>query len=247
MVKTRAMDKEKVSICFRYGEKETDYLKSRDPRLGEVIDRIGHVWRERDPDLFSSVVHQIIGQQISTKALSTIWERMRERLGEVTPRKIAEADIETLRPFGMSFRKASYIKEFAFKVMDGKFPLKEIESLPDEEAIERLRSIKGIGTWTAEMILLFCLERPNVFSYDDLALQRGLRMVYDHKKISKKLFEKYRRKFSPCCSVASLYLWEVAGGAITGLRDRPRTGTTNLPITKRTVDITGRRNKRGEP
>ena len=213
------MDKEQVSICFRYGEKEIEYLKSRDRRLGEVIDRIGHVYRERDPDLFSSVAHQIIGQQISTKALGTIWARMRDRLGEVTPKKVAEADIETLRSFGMSFRKASYIKEFAFKVMDGEFPLEKIESLSDEEAIERLRSIRGIGTWTAEMILLFCLERPNVFSYDDLALQRGLRMVFHHRKIDRRLFEKYRRKFSPCCSVASLYLWEVAGGAIPCLRD----------------------------
>ena len=223
MVESKRMREERENICFRYGEKETDYLKSRDPRLGEVIDRIGYVWRERDPDLFSSVVHQIIGQQISTKALSTIWARMRERLGEVTPSKVAEADIETLRSFGMSFRKASYIKKFALKVMDGEFSLEEIESLPDEEAIERLRSIKGIGTWTAEMILLFCLERPNVFSYDDLALQRGLRMVYDHKKISRKLFEKYRRKFSPCCSVASLYLWEIAGGAIPDLKDPANT------------------------
>lgn len=217
------MREERENICFRYGEKETDYLKSRDPRLGEVIDRIGHVWRERDPDLFSSVVHQIIGQQISTKALSTIWARMRERLGEVTPSKVAEADIETLRSFGMSFRKASYIKKFALKVVDREFSLEEIESLPDEEAIESLRSIKGIGTWTAEMILLFCMERPNVFSYDDLALQRGLRMVFRHRKIDRRLFEKYRRKFSPCCSVASLYLWEVAGGAITGLKDPANT------------------------
>ena len=210
-------------LCFRYGEKETEYLKSRDPRLGEAIDRIGHVYRERDPDLFSSVVHQIIGQQISTKALSTIWARMRDGFGEVTPGRVAEADIQALQSFGMSFRKASYIKEFASKVVSGEFPLEEIPSLPDDEAIETLRSIKGIGTWTAEMILLFCLERPDVFSFDDLALQRGLRMVCRHKKISPKLFEKYRRKFSPCCSVASLYLWEVAGGAIPGLKDPANT------------------------
>lgn len=223
MVETKRMREERENICFRYGEKETNYLKSRDPRLGEVIDRIGHVWRERDPDLFSSVVHQIIGQQISTKALSTIWARMREGFGEVTPGKVAEAGIQELQSFGMSFRKASYIKEFVSKVMEGEFPLDEVASLPDQEAIDRLRSIKGIGTWTAEMILLFCMERPNVFSYDDLALQRGLRMVFRHRKIDRRLFEKYRRKFSPCCSVASLYLWEVAGGAITGLKDPANT------------------------
>ena len=76
------------------------------------------------------------------------------------------------------------------------------------------------------MILLFCLQRPDIFSYDDLAIQRGLRMVYHHRKVDRRLFEKYRRRFSPYCSVASLYLWAVAGGAIPEMRDylpRPKT------------------------
>ena len=90
---------------------------------------------------------------------------------------------------------------------------------PDEEVIRELSALKGIGVWTAEMILLFCMQRPDVFSYDDLAIQRGLRMVYHHRKIDRKLFEKYRRRFSPYCSVASLYLWAAAGGAVPGLKD----------------------------
>lgn len=72
--------------------------------------------------------------------------------------------------------------------------------------------------------MLFCLQRPDIFSYDDLAIQRGLRMVYHHRQVDRKLFEKYRRRFSPYCSVASLYLWAVAGGAISGMRDyKPKT------------------------
>ena len=78
---------------------------------------------------------------------------------------------------------------------------------------------QGIGVWTAEMILLFCLQRPDIFSYDDLAIQRGLRMVYRHREISRERFETYRRRFSPCGSVASLYLWAVSGGAIPELTD----------------------------
>ena len=89
----------------------------------------------------------------------------------------------------------------------------------DADAIRELTALKGIGVWTAEMILLFCMQRPDVFSYDDLAIQRGLRMVYHHRRIDRKLFEKYRRRFSPYCSVASLYLWAVAGGAVEGMRD----------------------------
>ena len=94
-----------------------------------------------------------------------------------------------------------------------------VEDMSDEQAIKELAALKGIGVWTAEMILLFCLQRPDIFSYDDLAIQRGLRMVYHHRRIDKKLFEKYRRRFSPYCSVASLYLWAVAGGAIPEMKD----------------------------
>lgn len=91
--------------------------------------------------------------------------------------------------------------------------------MSDEDAIAALSSLKGIGVWTAEMILLFCLQRPDVLSYGDLAIQRGLRMVYHHRDITPQLFERYRRRFSPCGSVASLYLWAVAGGTIPELKD----------------------------
>ena len=91
--------------------------------------------------------------------------------------------------------------------------------MSDQEAIEALSSLNGIGCVDAEMILLFCMQRSDVFSYGDLAILRGLRMVYHHRKIDKKLFEKYRRRFSPYCSVASLYLWAVSGGAIPGMKD----------------------------
>lgn len=85
--------------------------------------------------------------------------------------------------------------------------------------IAELSSLKGIGIWTAEMLLLFCLQRPNVFSYGDLAIRRGIRMVYHHRKVSREQFEKYCRRFSPYCSVANLYFWAVAGGAILEMRD----------------------------
>ncbi len=204
---------------FIYGTAETEYLKSKDKVLGEIIDKVGHIERETDPDLFSSVVHHIVGQQISTKAQTTIWKRIREELGNVNAQNISKAGMEKLQSFGISFRKAAYIMEFAEKVQTGEFNLQRIPQMSDEEAVRALVSLKGIGVWTAEMILLFCLQRPDIFSYDDLAIQRGLRMTYHHRKIDRKLFEKYRRRYSPYCSTASLYLWAVAGGAVEGMRD----------------------------
>ena len=143
-------------MYFQYGSRETEYLKSRDKALGEVIDRIGPVFRETDPNLFSSVVHHIVGQQISTKAQATIWARMKEQLGEVTPATIAAAPAARLQSAGISFRKVEYIRDFAAKVQSGALDLQEISRLPDDQAIKALASLKGIGVWTAEMILLFC-------------------------------------------------------------------------------------------
>ena len=101
----------------------------------------------------------------------------------------------------------------------GSFSPERIWELSDADAIAELSSLRGIGVWTAEMILLFCMQRANIFSFDDLAIKRGLRMVYHHRKIDRAMFEKYRRRFSPYCSVASLYLWAVSGGAIPEMRD----------------------------
>ena len=206
-------------MYFQYTTKETDYLSQKDKRLGEAIQKIGPIQREVDTDLFSSVVHHIIGQQISTKAQATIWRRMRETLGTVDAEHILSAGVSQLQKLGMTFRKAEYITDFSQKVQSGEFDLEGIEQKSDDETIRELSNLKGIGVWTAEMILLFCMQRPDVFSYDDLAIQRGLRMLYHHRKIDRKLFEKYRRRFHPYCSVASLYLWAVAGGAIPEMKD----------------------------
>lgn len=220
MLKLRIKNaRELVSVYFEYGEKELTYLRQRDKRLGDVIDRVGPVRRAIDPDLFASVVHHIIGQQISTKAQATVWQRMQSDLGAVNAEAILSAGILRLQAYGMTFRKAEYITDFAQRVHTGTFDLDAVAQMSDEEAIRALSSLKGIGVWTAEMILLFSLQRPDIFSYDDLAIQRGLRMVYHHRAIDRPLFEKYRRRFHPYGSVASLYLWAVSGGAIPEMRD----------------------------
>ena len=216
--------------CFAYGETELTHLRSRDARLAEAIDAIGHVEREVDPDLFSSVMHHIIGQQISTKAQATIWERMCARLGEVTPASVLACGRDGLQGLGMTFRKADYLLDFAERVESGAFDLDAVAAMSDEDAIAALSQLRGIGRWTAEMILLFCLQRPDVLAYDDLAIQRGMRMLYHHRKITPQLFAKYRRRYSPYGSVASLYLWVIAGGAIPGMRDwAPRRPAASTP------------------
>ena len=220
-------------MIFAYGETELSYLKKKDAKMAAVIEQVGMVQRQTDPDLFSSVIHHIIGQQISTKAQATIWGRMQDALGTVDAAHILDAGVDTLQALGMTFRKAEYITDFAGKIETGAFDLEAVSHMPDQEAIAALVELKGIGVWTAEMILLFCLQRPDIFSYDDLAIQRGLRMVYHHRSIDRKRFEMYRRRFSPYGSVASLYLWAVSGGAIPELRDPAPKKAAKLKQTKK--------------
>ena len=126
-------------MFFEYGEKELSYLRKKDKRLCEVIDRIGHIDRTVDTGLFSSVVHHIIGQQITAKAQETVWQRMRETLGEVSAETVLAAGIPELQSFGMTFRKAEYITDFAGKVRDGAFDPGALKDMSDAEAVGKLK------------------------------------------------------------------------------------------------------------
>ncbi len=206
-------------MFFEYGNRETDYLRRRDKRLGDAMDRIGHIHRRVDPDLFSSVVHHIIGQQISTAAQTTIWNRLLARIGTVNSETLCALGASELQSLGMTHKKAGYILHFAELVLRKEFDIEALPALPDKTVITQLSSLKGIGVWTAEMILLFCMQRSDVLSYGDLAIHRGLRMLYHHKHIDRERFSKYATRYAPYGSVASLYLWAIAGGALPDLRD----------------------------
>ena len=195
---------------FKYGEKETSFLKNQDTGLGSAIERVGPIQREVNPDLFSSLVRCIVGQQVSAKAAATVYLRLESRLGIITPEAVAKATIEEIQQCGLSTRKAGYIKGIGDAVAGGSLDLAALTALPDEEVIRGLSSLKGIGTWTAEMLLIFCLERPDVVSWGDLAIQRGMIRLYNLETLSREEFERYRRRYSPYGSVASLYLWEIA-------------------------------------
>lgn len=116
-------------------------------------------------------------------------------------------------------QKAVYIKEFATKVACGDFDVDALRTQSDAEVVARLSALRGVGVWTAEMLMTFCLQRPDVVSFGDLAIQRGMRMLYHHRRIDRVRFERYRHRYSPYGTVASLYLWAVAGGAVPELKD----------------------------
>lgn len=199
-----------AELFFHYGKEATGYLRKRDQALGRAIDRIGMVRRPVNPDLFAALVQSIAGQQVSAKAAATVWARMQERFGAIMPETVAAAGSDGIRACGISGRKAGYIHGIAAAVTGGDLDLTAIGNFPDEEVIRQLTSLHGVGRWTAEMLLIFSLERPDVVSRYDLAIRRGMMVLYGLDSLDAGLFERYRRNYSPYGSVASLYLWEIS-------------------------------------
>ena len=195
---------------FNYGETEINYLKKKDKKLALAIDRIGKIEREVTPDLFTALVSSIVSQQISNKAAATVWSRLCELVGDITPKSIVEADINDIQKCGMSVRKASYIKNIGDIVCSGDLNVDDLHDLSDDELIKKLSALHGIGIWTAEMLMIFSMERPNIVSWGDLAIRRGMCNLYHHEELTKTQFERYKKRYSPYGSVASLYLWALS-------------------------------------
>lgn len=197
---------------FSYGDAEIAGLKERDPLLGAAIDRLGRPKRPIIPDLFSALVNSIIAQQISAKAAETVWNRVLDAYGgEITPENVAKTDPLWIQKLGMSHRKAGYIRRVADTVLSGDLDIAGLPEMTDEEIIiAALVSLPGVGVWTAEMMLLHSLERPDVVSGRDLGIRRGMMRLYQLSSLSADEFAEYRRRYSPYGSVASIYLWEIA-------------------------------------
>lgn len=195
---------------FRYGASEIDYLKQQDDHLALAIERIGWIERPVISDLFTALVSSIVHQQISNKAAATVWGRVVQRVGSLTPQAVMAVPVEEIQQLGMSMRKAGYIKSIAAAVASGEMDLNDLHSLPDVEVVERLSAQPGIGVWTAEMLMIFSMQRLDVVSWHDLAIRRGMMNLYGHTTLTRPQFDEYRQRYSPYGSVASLYLWQIS-------------------------------------
>jgi len=195
---------------FEYGDAAISYLKKKDKKLGAAIDRIGPIQREIMPDLFKGLISSIIAQQISSKAADTVWKRFEMLVGDVTPHNVSLVDVVDIQARGMSMRKASYIKSISERILSGAFNLEELATLPDDEITRRLKSLPGIGIWTAEMLMIFSMQRQNIVSWDDLAIRRGMMRLYGQTELDRATFESYKKRYAPYGSVASLYLWALS-------------------------------------
>lgn len=195
-------------------------LAASDPTMAALIDRIGKIdvatrlkrrSEERPNDAYGALLRAIVGQQLSTKAARTIYLRVIDLFGGSTPspEQLLEAREEDLRAAGLSGRKTEYVRDLASHVLSGELELDRLGELSDEEVIAEIVAVRGLGQWTAEMFLLFHLERPDVLSGGDLGIRKAIQVEYGLEKMPPptqvlEIGEPWR----PYRSLASLYLWE---------------------------------------
>ena len=195
-------------------------LAAADPTLAALIERIGPIdiatrlqrrKEERPVDAYGALLRAIVGQQLSTKAARTIYLRVVDLFGGRTPspEQLLEASEEDLRACGLSGRKTEYVRDLASHVLSGELELDRLEDLGDEEVITEIVAVRGLGQWTAEMFLLFHLERPDVLSGGDLGIRKAVQVEYGLEEMPppKRVIE-IGEPWRPHRSLASLYLWE---------------------------------------
>jgi DNA-3-methyladenine glycosylase II len=184
-----------------------------DPIMNGVITVTGSLEPLPRRDLYTSLLSSIISQQLSTKAASTIWSRFMELVQHnPKPLTISNLSIDKLRAVGISYQKAGYLTAVADFAIAGKLKESSIEKMPDDELVEYLTQIKGVGRWTSEMILIFSLNRPDVFPVDDLGVRQSVLSLYgmeDHGKNTSEELKFLSCQWRPYRSLVSRHLWKL--------------------------------------
>jgi DNA-3-methyladenine glycosylase II len=191
-----------------YWHKGKKYLAKRDKVMARLIkSHKGHLTTRND--VFFSLCKSIISQQISVAAASSIFSRFNKVCKKkIKPSIVSKLSTNKIKACGLSKQKAKGIKCLANDILNKKFDLKKIKKMHDEEAIEYLSQLKQIGRWSAEMILMFTFNRPNIWPILDLGLQKAISKNYKKKYLPPRSFvEKLHKKFSPMCTIAVWYLW----------------------------------------
>ena len=193
----------------KYWNSAVKYLSKKDPVIKKLISQYKDKTLTTRKDIFYSLCKSIIGQQISVQAANSVFKKFEKVCnGKINPKIINKLRPDKLKRCGLSRQKVKGIKELAIKFENKSFDPKKIKFMTDEEAIIYLSSLRQIGRWSAEMILLFTLNRPDIWPIQDIGLLRSISNNYKKKYFPpKKFVESLRKKFSPYCSVATWYLW----------------------------------------
>ena len=192
----------------KWWDKGKRYLAKRDKVMRKLLGTYhGHLTTRKN--FFYSLTRSIISQQISVSAADSVFSRFEKKCkGKIKPKTVSKLSISDLRKCGLSRMKAKGIKSLAKKILDKSFDPSLIKKMSDEEAINYLSSLRQIGRWSSEMVLIFFFNRPNIWPVQDIGLLRAISNNYKKKYLPPNLFvKKLQKKFSPYCTLAVMALW----------------------------------------
>ena len=194
----------------RVFKKAMNHLRKADPKLYRVISKHGVINFNPQGEPFESLAESIMSQQLGSKAASAIIERTRAACGgSLNAKALSKLDLRKLRKAGLSRNKAHYLKGLASTFLSGSLDLKSLKEKSDQELINLLDPLKGIGPWTVQMFLIFTLGRSDVLPVDDFGIKKAIQSVYSLKDVpDRETIERIGKSWHPYCSVASLYLWK---------------------------------------
>jgi DNA-3-methyladenine glycosylase II len=195
-------------------EHATRHLKNADPILAGIIERVGPFQLTLREPTFETLARSIAFQQLSGKAARTIFDRLRKAVGRrFTATGFLKLSTEELRACGLSRQKIASLTDLAERVARREIKFRKLHGLPDEEVIALLSQVRGVGVWTAQMFLIFALERPNIMPLSDLGIRSAVRRAYGLADLPDAAeLGKIAEKWHPYCSVASWYLWRSLDG-----------------------------------
>ena len=194
-----------------------EHLASIGNPLSHIVRSIGVLEFNPDPEIFRNVCESIICQQLSSRVADVILKRVYAAIpdGEMSPKNILGIDSAVFRECGISYRKIEYIKEFSGNVLQGKIDLEKLQNADDDEAIEILTASRGIGDWTAKMVLIFSMGRTDVLAHEDLGIKLAVKKIYGMEILpDRELLEKIAEAWRPYRSISSMYLWKNRDGAM---------------------------------
>jgi DNA-3-methyladenine glycosylase II len=201
---------------------DSQALAAADPVMAELIERAGEMDMERrrrgrpKGDAYAALVRAVIGQQLSAKAAFTIHGRVLELFGgrHPTPRELLDADQAQLRAAGLSGRKVEYLRDLSRHVLDGELEVDRLDQLSDDAAMAEIVAVRGLGEWSAQMFLMFFLERPDVLPTGDLGIRRAVQVSYGLEELpGAEELERIAEPWRPHRTLACLYLWESLANA----------------------------------
>ncbi len=195
-------------ITPEYWEEARKHLAKKDRVMRRIIPQFGDACLQSRGDAFITLARSIVGQQISVKAAQTVWERFMLLTKKLAPASILKMNVDDMRAAGLSARKVEYLVDLALHFSNGGVHVSDWDEMSDEEIIAELIAIRGVGRWTAEMLLIFHLMRPNVLPLDDVGLINGISLNYfSGESVSRSEAREVAAPWAPFCSVATWYIW----------------------------------------